>query len=393
MFIVGIDIAKRSHEAVVVDPLGSVLVKPFKFSNDAMGFNKLLETLSSLSPDLSSFVFGMEATGHYWLNLYCKLVDLGAVAHVINPVQSDALRGLFIRKVKNDSKDSILIAEVIRIGRYSETTLSDPDLVSLRELTRHRFYLVDCISDAKRKVISLVDKVFPEYETLFTDMFGSTSINLLAEFTTPEELAAVSTEALADFLKSVSHGRFGAAKARQIQDLAGNSFGAAVFASSSAFAIRQFIQQIELLERQVEEIEAYIAEILPKFNTSLTTINGIGSTLAAVFVAEIGDVNRFDSPEKLAAFAGIDPTVNQSGEFNGSKARMSKRGSPYLRRALFLAAIACNLHNPALHTLYEKKRSQGKPHMVAISALARKLVNIIFAVLKSGQPYVMIMPV
>lgn len=392
MFIVGIDIAKRSHEAVVMDQNGSVLVKPFKFSNDSRGFHKLQETLNFVSPDLAAFEFGMEATAHYWLNLYCKLVDAGAVVHVINPVQSDALRGLFIRKVKNDSKDSILIAEVIRIGRYSQTVLSDPDLVSLRELTRHRFYLVDCISDAKRKVISLIDKVFPEYETLFTDMFGSTSINLLAEFTTPEEFAAVPTETLADFLKSVSKGRFGSAKAKQIQDLAGNSFGAAVFAYSSAFAIRQFIQQIELLERQVEEIEAYIAEILPKFDTSLTTINGVGSTLAAVFVAEIGDINRFDSPEKLAAFAGIDPTVNQSGEFSGTKARISKRGSPYLRRALFLAAIACNLHNPALHSLYEKKRSQGKPHMVAISALARKLVNIIFAVMKSGKPYVMIMP-
>src|SRR5690606_22064600 len=146
---VGIDIAKRSHEATVIGHDGNSIVKPFKFPNSTLGFNKLMEAVNSVSADLSVFEFGMEATGHYWLNLYCKLVEVGATVHVVNPVQSDALRGLYIRKTKNDSKDAFIIAELIRFGRYSETTLSDPDLISLRELTRQRFYLVDCISDAK----------------------------------------------------------------------------------------------------------------------------------------------------------------------------------------------------------------------------------------------------
>ena len=312
--------------------------------------------------------------------------------HVVNPVQSDALRGLYIRKTKTDAKDSLIIADLIRIGRYSETTLADPDLISLRELTRQRFYLIDCVSDAKRKVISLIDKVFPEYEQLFSDMFGSTSLALLENFPAPDMLCEVSTTKLTNFLKSVSHGRHGRPKAEEIKSLAKNSFGSAVFATGSAFALKQFIEQIELLERQIEDIESYIAELLPKFNNTLTSINGVGPTLAAIFVSEIGDVNRFESSEKLAAFAGIDPSVNQSGEFSGSKAKMSKRGSPYLRRAFFLAAVACNLHNPALKALYDKKRSQGKHHLVAISVVMRKLVNIVYAVLKSGQPYIMIMP-
>ena len=167
MFIVGIDIAKRSHEAVVISASGDVLVKSFKFSNDSKGFDKLLKNISAINADLSQFEFGMEATGHYWLNLYCKLIDLKCLVHVINPVQSDALRGLYIRQTKNDSKDSFLIAELIRFGRYAETTLSDPDTIALRELTRQRFYLVDCISDTKRKVICLIDKIFPEYENIF----------------------------------------------------------------------------------------------------------------------------------------------------------------------------------------------------------------------------------
>ena len=205
-------------------------------------------------------------------------------------------------------------------------------------------------------------------------------------------LCGVSTTKLANFLKSVSRGRHGRSKAEQIKSLASNSFGSPVFAQGSAFALKQFIEQIELLERQISDIEDYIAELLPNFNQTLSTINGIGSTLAAIFISEIGDVNRFDSPDKLAAFAGVDPSTNQSGEFTGTKAKMSKRGSPYLRRAFFLAAVAGVIHNPALKALYDKKKSQGKHHLVAISAVMRKLVNIIYSVLKSNKPYVLVIP-
>jgi transposase len=223
-------------------------------------------------------------------------------------------------------------------------------------------------------------------------MFGATSLALLEQFPTPDLLCEISTTKLTNFLKSVSKDRHGRDKAEEIKSLASNTFGSAVFATGSAFALKQFIEQIELLERQISDIEDYIAELLPKFNSTLTSIKGVGSTLAAIFVAEIGDVTRFDSPEKLAAFAGVDPTVNQSGEFVGTKAKMSKRGSPYLRRAFFLAAVAGTMHNPALKALYDKKKSQGKHHLVAISAVMRKLINIVFSVLKSGQPYIMVMP-
>jgi len=223
-------------------------------------------------------------------------------------------------------------------------------------------------------------------------MFGSTSLKLIEAYTTPEAIAEIDTDTLADFLRTASKGRFGLTKAEEIQSYAKNTFGSFLFADSSAFAIRQFIEQIKLLERQITELNSYIAEYLAKFQTSLTTINGIGPTLAATFVAEIGDVNRFSSPDKLAAFAGIDPTVKQSGEFNGTKCHMSKRGSPYLRRALYLASVACNLHNPAMRAIYDKKRAQGKAHNVALSVVARKLVNIIYIIMKTNQSYVMIMP-
>jgi transposase len=392
MFFVGIDIAKHSHEVCVIVLSGKVIVKPFSFQNSINGFNKFIDILDSVSSNLSEFEIGMEATGHYWINLYCKLIEHNYNVHVINPVQSDALRNLYIRKTKNDSKDSFIIADLIRFGRYSETALSNPELLTLKELSRQRFYLIDCISDAKRKVISLLDKIFPEYSSLFTDTFGTTSLQLLSTYTSPDELASVNTDKLAEFLSSASRGRFAKSKATEIKTIAKNSFGSALFSQSSSFAIKQFIEQIKLLESQVDDLDNFIAELLPKFNTNLTTIPGVGTTLAAAIISEIGDINRFDNPDKLVAFAGIDPSVKQSGEFNGSQNHISKRGSPYLRRALWLAAVAANLHNPALNALYEKKRAQGKPYAVAISALQKKLVNIIFYLLKTGEEYHLVMP-
>jgi len=392
MFTVGVDIAKGSHEACVLAQDGTVVQKAFNFKNDSEGFVKLLSVLESVSKNKSDFVLGMEATGHYWLNLYCKLVDNGFIVHVVNPVQSDALRNLYIRKTKTDKVDAKIIADLIRFGRFSEIALATADIVSLRELTRQRFYLVDSTSDTKRKVISLVDKVFPEYQGIFSDMFGVTSLELLARYTTPDDLVNVSTARLATFLTKVSKGRFGQKKALEIKQLAKGSFGSAIFNTSSAFAIRQYLEQIELLEKQISELDKYIAETLKLIPQTLTTIPGIGLTIAASLVAEIGDISRFDSPDKLAAFAGIDPTVKQSGQFTGDKVRMSKRGSPYLRRTLYLAAVACNLHNDAMRALYLKKRAEGKHHNIALSVISRKLVNIIFNLLKTQKPYIMVHP-
>lgn len=201
----------------------------------------------------------------------------------------------------------------------------------MRELTRQRFYLVDCVSDAKRKAISFIDKIFPEYQNAFSDTFGTTSVELLQTYTSPDVIADLDTELFSSFLKSVSRGRFGKDKAQELQSIARNSFGSFLFVDSASLAIRQFIQQIKLLEEQIKELDNFIEEKFSTFDTQLTSIIGVGTTLAASFLAEIGDINRFDSPEKLAAFAGIDPSVKQSGEFNGTRCRMSKRGSPYLR--------------------------------------------------------------
>lgn len=388
MFIVGIDIAKYTHVASIIDHQGNLIGKTFKFSNTVEGFNRFLDNLNSCSDVPSDFEIGMESTGQYWLSLYTHLMELGYTVHVINPVQSDALRGLFIRQSKNDFKDSFIIAEVIRIGRYSESVLSDKDLFALRDLTRQRFYLVDMISDLKRKVITILDRVFPEYASLFTDTFGVTSLKLLESYTTPEEILAVSTEDLHKVLSKASKGHFKFEKAEHIQNVAKNTFGTLLGADSCAFMLKQFVEQIQFLEKQMKELEFEISKRLKLFDTPIQSITGIGDILGAVIISEIGDINRFESPDKLAAFAGIDPTVKQSGEFEGTKNKMSKRGSPYLRRAIWLASTVAVIYDPALKTFYERKRNQGKHHYTAIGAVCKKMCNIIFAVLKSNLPYI-----
>ena len=386
MFIVGIDIGKRNHEASIIDEKGDLVGKSLRFANTINGFNKLKDFIRK-SAGNAAVVVGMEATGHYWLALYTHLRKEGFAVHVINAIQSDALRAMYIRQQKNDSRDSFIIAEVIRFGRFCETTVAPPDLYALRELCRHRCYVVDCVSDIKRKVIALLDQVFPEYETLFTNTFGKASLELLAEYTTPEELLAVDTDKLTETISVASHGRFGFDKATEVQEAAKNSFGILLAADSIALLIRQYIEQIRFVENQIDAIDTEITRLLSAFDTQLTTITGIGPTLAAVILSEIGDVSRFDSAAKLAAFAGVDPTMKQSGNFTGKKTRMSKRGSPYLRRALWLASTIAAFRDPAISVFYQRKRAEGKSHMTAIGHVCRKMVSIIFAVLRDNSPY------
>lgn len=387
MIIVGIDIAKNNHEATIIDSLGNIVTKSFRFPNSHNGSSTLIKNIAKANASNEPVIIGMEATGHYWLPLYSRLLSEGFDVKVINPIQSDSFRNLYIRQTKNDSKDSFIIAEVIRFGRFSSTCLAEEDILSLRNLSRFRLFQVDMISDLKRKVISLLDQVFPEYSKLFSDTFGKSSLEILSEYSTPEEFLAVDTTALAEILATASRGQLGYFKAEQIKDAAANSFGIKIALNTFSFQIKQLIEQIKFIEDHIAELEIEISSLLKKLNTPIETIPGIGPILGAVILSEIGDITRFKDASKLVAFAGIDPTVSQSGEFIGTQNKMSKRGSPYLRRAIWLAAHSAYLSDPVLGAYYNKKREEGKHHFTAIGAVARKLIYIVHAVLKSNKPY------
>jgi len=275
----------------------------------------------------------------------------------------------------------------MRFGQYSETTLSDENIVAMRQLTRFRMALVDNCGDCKRRIIALLDQVFPEYTGLFSDTFGITSKELLLQCPTPEDMLAVSTRKLTNLLSKASRGRFGEEKAKEIRTIASGSFGVGFAKNAFAFQIRQLIEQLMFLETQIEELDEQIAHLLKQTNQVITTIPGIGDTLGAIIISEIGDINRFDAPNKLVAFAGLDVKVTQSGEFEGTKQHISKRGSPYLRRAIWLIANRAAFCDPIMSEYYQSLKARGKHHLTSVGAVSRKLCNVIFTILRENRPY------
>ena len=388
MFYLGIDIAKNTHVASLIDEKGKNVFKGFSFSNTTEGGKSLLEIVQKHA-DFSDVTVGMEATGHYWLSVYSFLYDYNFHSiHVINPIQTDGWRkGTEIRKRKNDIIDSVLIADLIRYGDFVETTLSNEDLFSLRNICRMRNYLVQSAGDLKRKIICILDQVFPEYQSIFSNTFGTTSKQLLLDYSSPADFEELSVETLTKTLEALSRKKIGKDTAQKLIDSAKNSFGVTFSKESFTFQLKLLIEQVKFIEDQVKECETKIKELMTKIDSPITTIPGIGPVLGAIIISEFGDISRFDKPSKLVAFAGIDATVSQSGEFEGTHNVMSKRGSPYLRKALFPAALVASNSDPVLKAFYQKKRAEGKHHKTCIGAVARKLCNIIFAVLKNNKPY------
>lgn len=389
MFFLGIDIGKRSHVASVMNEEGKVILKGFSFPNSTEGGEKLLQKIISLSP-IDQYKVGMEATGHYWLSLFSFLDEHDFLIHVINPIQTDGWRkGTEIRKRKNDIIDSVLIADLLRYGTFVETSLSDENIFSLKQLSRYRTYLVGTASDFKRKIIAVLDQVFPEYDTLFSKVgiFGKASKEVLLELSSPDAINHISAGTLADLLGEASRNRLGMKKAEELKTAASHSFGVKFAQETFTFQLRSMIEQLKFLEKQITDTEKEIKKIMDDIDSVIETIPGIGPINGATILGEIGDINKFSSPAKLVAYAGIDASVTQSGEFEGTHNVMSKRGSPYLRKALFSAALVASRHDPVLKAFYEKKISEGKHHLTALGAVSRKLCYIIYAILKKNEPY------
>jgi transposase len=384
MFLVGIDIAKRTHEACVLDASGEMLRQPMKFSSSRDGADKLVSTLQELD---GSATIAMEASGHYWQGLYHHLVAEGFPVVVANPLQTDAYRSTDVRKVKNDRRDAFVIADFLRIGRVQANYIPGEIIMQLRELTRYRMELEDQIGDAKRRILTVLDRVFPEYPSIFSDVFIASSRALLREAVSAADFATFDLKELTRLLRQASHGRLGRERAEEIQEKATDSLGLAFLGATARVKISSLLEQVELFERQVKEVEIAITRLMEQEPQHLTTIKGVGPVLAATLMAEIGDIHRFGSLESLVAYAGIDPSVFESGEFTGRRQHMSKRGSPYLRRALWLAAHSTRQWNTDLDSYFQRKLAEGKPYKVAMGALCRKLLARVYVVLRENRPY------
>ena len=386
MYIVGIDIGKNHHEASIVSPEGKQIGRSLRFATTHKGADSLMSFIFKNIGN-SPCVFGMEATGHYWYPIYSFLKAKGYTICVINPIQSDSLRKMYIRQTKNDSIDSFLIAEVIRFGQFGTTSMADENILAMRQLCRYRDSVISSRTEIKLRIGTIMEQIFPEYEKQFSSLWVSTSMGILEKYLTPENIENAPIDELFEIIKDKSHNKLTMKKAISIREAAADTFGIKIAQDAFSFQLKQLIDRMNFLDKQIEALDIEIMKYYEQFDCYLHTIPGIGIIGAATILAEIGDISRFKNSSALVAFAGIDPTVRQSGEFNSTHNHMSKRGSPYLRHAIFLAATTCSFHNSPLNAYYKKKRDQGKHHLTATGAVARKLTTVIYAVLRDSKPY------
>lgn len=379
MIYVGINVAKQGHFASLISSDGEILIGPFQFSNDGDGFQYLVSAFEPF--DDEEIIIGLESTAHYADNLIRYLVAEGYNVCVLNPISTSSMRKNNIRKTKTDKIDTYIIAQTLMMQKsYRFVTFEDLDLMSLKELGRFRQKTIKQRTRLKIQLTSYLDQTFPELQYFFKSGLHQESVYaLLKEAPTAKSIASMHLTHLAPLLAKTSHGHFKKEQATELRVLARKSVGQ----SDQALSIRvtSVIAQIELLDEQIARVEAEMTEIM-RFNDSvIMTIPGIGYLNGGMILDEIGDIHRFSTPKKLLAFAGLDPSVYQSGNFNARRTRMSKRGSRVLRYALMNAAHNVVKSNATFKAYYDKKVVESRTHYNALGHCAGKLVRVIWKML------------
>lgn len=383
-YFVGIDIAKNTHWASCISSDGEIILEPFPFSNDNNGFQKFISKLDSL--DKTKILIGLESTAHYGENIISYLFSLNYKIGIINPIQTANLRRSNIRKTKNDKVDTKIIIKALTLNNYSLITSRDINNLKLKGLCRSRRNLVTLRSKSKIQLVSYLDQIFPELESFFKgNLHLNVSYQLLKDFSSPKIIAKLHLTKLANILHDNSHGRYGKNDAIRLRELAESSVG--IDNPSLSLQIKHAILQIELYDEQIAEVESLYKQILDEMNTPILSIPGMSYNQAAVIIGCIGDINRFERSCQLLAFAGLDPSVIQSGNFQARSTRMSKRGSGMLRYSLVYSAHNVVKNNKTFKDYYDLKRSQGKSHYCALGHVAHKLVRIIFKMLKENVTF------
>lgn len=384
MIYVGIDIAKNTHWASAMNSDGEILLEPFSFQNNNEGFQKFISELSSF--DKQKILIGLESTAHYGENIISYLFNLDYKIGIINPIQTSNLRKSNIRKTKNDKVDTYIIIKSLTLNNYTLVTSREINNIKLKGLSRSRHNLIVMRSRSKIQLASFIDQLFPElYQFFKGNLHLNVSYQLLKQFSSPKDISSLHLTKLANILHDNSHGRYKKDDAIRLRELAKNSVG--IDNPTLSLQIKQAILQIELYTEQIEEVEKLSKQILDEMKSKLLTIPGMSYNQATVIHGFIGDINRFNKSCQLLAYAGLDPSVYQSGNFEARSTRMSKRGNSLLRYNLVYAAHNLVLNNKTFKEYYALKRSQGKSHYCALGHVAHKLVRIIFKMLKSNVDF------
>lgn len=388
MIYVGIDVAKDKHDCCILSAQGEALDPAFTITNDKAGFDRLYRKICAFTAGGECVKVGLEATGHYSCNLNSFLLQKGLSTVLINPLHTNFYRrSMTLRLTKTDKVDAQTIAAMLASdASLVPCTVAATRYEDLKSLTRYRFDKVRERAKLKQSVSRLVTILFPELEKLVPSLHISSVYALLREFPGAKAVAAAHLTRLTNLVATASKGRYDKTTAVMFREAARNSIGSDLPAKS--LELRHTISLIEELDGEIEEIEEQIRSIMDAIASPILTIPGINYRMGAMIVAEIGDFSRFDSPDKILAYAGLSPSIYQSGQLQNSHARMEKRGSRYLRYALFNATKYVCQWDPVFRDYLQKKRSEGKHYNVAVSHAAKKLVRVIYALEKSGQPYV-----
>lgn len=388
MIYAGIDVAKDKHDCFITNSDGEVLFKAFTIPNNRDGFDELYQKIKSVTDDLAKVKVGLEATGHYSYNILGYLLDKGLTTFVINPLHTNLYRkSLSLRKTKTDKVDAHTIATMlmsdVNLKSYSDTSYHNEELKSL---TRYRFDKVKERSQLKQSISRLVTILFPELEKLVPTLHMASVYAFLSEFPSASSIADSHLTRITNLLSTASKGRYRKETAILFREAARTSIGSHMPAKS--LELKHTIKLIQEITAEIDEIEVEIKSIMDSIHSPILTIPGISYRMGAMIIAEIGDFSRFDSPDKILAYAGLSPSTYQSGQFESSYSHMEKRGSRYLRYALFNATKFVCLWDPTFAAYLEKKRSEGKHYNVAVSHAAKKLVRVIYQLQKSGQSYI-----
>ena len=388
MIYVGIDVAKDKHDCFITNSDGEALFNVFTIANNLEGFDDLFNKIISVETNPDNVKIGLEATGHYNYNLLGFLIDKGLPTFVINPLHTNLFRkSLSLRLTKTDKVDARTIALMMMSGvnlqSYSDKSYHNEELKSL---TRYRFDKVQERAKLKTSVARLMVILFPELEKLVPTLHMTSVYALMTEFPSAKAIAEAHLTRLSNLLQKTSRGHYTKNDAILIREAARTSIGTSMPAKS--LELKHTIKLIQEISSEIDEIEQQIEFIMNTLNSPITTIPGINLRMGAMILAEIGDFSRFDSPDKILAYAGLSPTTYQSGQLDSSYSHMEKRGSRYLRYALFNAAKFVCIWDPTFSAYLAKKRAEGKHYNVAISHAAKKLVRVIYQLEKTGQPYI-----
>ena len=388
MIYVGIDVAKDKHDCFITNSDGEVLFKAFTISNNLDGFNELYQKIKSVMEDITKVKVGLEATGHYSYNLLGYLIDKGLPTYIINPLHINLYRkSLSLRQTKTDKVDAHTIASMlmsdVNLKSYSETSYHNEELKSL---TRYRFDKVKERAKLKSSVSRLVCILFPELEKLVPTLHIASVYAMLSEFSGAKQVANAHLTKLTNLLSESSKGRYGKETAIAFRNAARTSIGSNMPAKS--LELKHTIRLIQELTSEIDEIENEIKIIMDEINSPILSIPGINYRMGAMIIAEIGDFNRFASPDKILAYAGFSPSTYQSGQLDGAYSHMEKRGSRYLRYALYNSAKYVCIWDPTFAEYLAKKRAEGKHYNVAISHVVKKLVRVIYHLEKNSQKYI-----